>query len=185
MVPPVAGVDTMFPDAPLLPPDGNKLVRHGLRETLLLRHLGFQVPNPMDFYYDWCGGTPYAVQRATCRMLVENPRAYVLNHMGTGKTKTALWAWDYLNKQGLAGKLLVVAPLSTLRFVWGREVFRTLPGRKVQILHGSRQQRLDRLAEDADIYVINHDGVDANTCSTEHCTNGFHAALSGVSMPAW
>ena len=77
----------------------------------------------------------------------------------TGKTKTALWAWDYLNKCGLTKKLLVVAPLSTLKFVWQSEAFGTLPGRKVQVLHGSRQQRLDGLAQDADIYVINHDGL--------------------------
>ena len=158
VVPPFQGVDTMFGGAPLLP-DGNRLVPHGLRETLMLRHLGLKVPNPIDFYYDWCGGTPYAVQRATCRMLTENPRAYVLNHMGTGKTKTALWSWDYLQKQGLAKKLLVVAPLSTLRFVWAAEIFRTLPGRRVQVLHGSKAQRLERLGQDADIYIINHDGV--------------------------
>lgn len=158
VVPPVAGVEAMFGGAPVTA-DGNRVVPHGLRETLMLRHLGFTVPNPIDFYYDWCGGKPFNVQRATCRMLVENPRAYVLNHMGTGKTKVALWAWDYLNKHGLAKKMLVVAPLSTLNFVWAREAFNTLPGRKVQVLHGTRQQRLDRLAQDADIYVINHDGL--------------------------
>lgn len=147
----------MFPSAARL--DDKFVVPHGLRETLMLRHLGFKVPNPMDFYYDYCGGTPYDVQRATCRMLVENPRAYVLNHMGTGKTKVALWAWDYLNRAGLAKKLLVVAPLSTLRFVWQREAFATLPGRVVKILHGTKAERLQRLSEDADIYVINHDGL--------------------------
>lgn len=158
VVPPSDGVMSMFGGAPALP-DGNIVVPHGIRETLILRHLGFNTPNPMGLYYDWKGGTPYAVQRATCEMLVENPRAYVLNHMGTGKTKTALWAWDFLREQGLAGKLLVVAPLSTLNFVWAREVFRTLPGCRVQVLHGSRARRLDRLAEDADIYIINHDGI--------------------------
>jgi SNF2 family DNA or RNA helicase len=91
--------------------------------------------------------------------MVENPRFYNLNHMGTGKTKTALWSWDYLNRQGLAGKLLVVAPLSTLNFVWAAEVFSTLPGRKVQVLHGSRAVRLERLKQPADIYAINHDGL--------------------------
>src|SRR5262245_32292018 len=93
VVPPEPGVMNLFPEALVLP-CGNKVVPHGMRETLLLRHLGFQIPNPMGMYYDWRGGTPYAVQRATCEMLVENQRAYVLNHMGTGKTKTALWAWD-------------------------------------------------------------------------------------------
>jgi SNF2 family DNA or RNA helicase len=162
VVPQAAGVETMFPNAPVLP-DGNRIVPHGMRETLMLRHLGFKVPNPMALYYDWGNPPPekmpFAVQIATCKMLTENPHAYVLNHMGTGKTKTALWAWDYLNKCGLAKKLLVVAPLSTLNFVWAREVFSTLPGRRVEVLHGTKQHRLDRLAVDADIYVINHDGL--------------------------
>lgn len=158
VVPPLPGIESMFGSAPVLP-GGNRLVKHGVRETLMLRHLGYKIPNPMDLYYDWGGGTPYAVQRATCVMLTENPRAYVLNHMGTGKTKVSLWAWDYLNKKKLVGKLLVVAPLSTLQFVWQREVFATLPSRKSVVLHGSRAQRLERLAQDADVYIINHDGL--------------------------
>lgn len=156
LVVPAELAGAMFADAPDL--DGNKVIAHNLRNTLMLRHLGLTIPSPL-MYYDWAGGTPYAVQRATAEMLIENPRAYVLNHMGTGKTKTALWAWDYLRKNGMAKKMLVVAPLSTLQFVWAAEVFRTLPGVKVQVLHGSRQQRLDRLGEDADIYIINHDGL--------------------------
>ena len=156
VVPAGPGVDTMFADAPDL--DGSKVVAHDLRNTLMLRHLGFTVPSPL-MYYDWAGGTPYDVQRATVEMLIENPRAYVLNGMGTGKTKTALWAWDYLNRNKLAGKVLVVAPLSTLQFVWAAEIFRTLVGKKVQVLHGTKQERLDRLGQDADIYVINHDGL--------------------------
>lgn len=159
VVPPHPGIPGVFGNSAPQLPSGNYFVRHGLRETLMLRHLGLEAPNPIDFHYDWCGGKPFDVQRATCRMLTENPRAYVLNHMGTGKTKTALWAWDYLNKHNLAGKMLVVAPLSTLNFVWLREVFATLPGRVVQVLHGTRAQRLERLRMPADVYVINHDGV--------------------------
>jgi SNF2 family DNA or RNA helicase len=158
VVPPEPGALSMFPTAPALP-DGKIVVPHGMRETLMLRHLGFKVPNPFLYYYDWRGGSPFAVQRASLAMLTENPRAYLLNDMGTGKTKTALWAWDALNRAGLAKKLLVVAPLSTLNFVWARECFATLPGRRVQVLHGTKQQRLDRLASDADIYIINHDGL--------------------------
>jgi hypothetical protein len=158
VVPPAPGVEAMFNGVPVLA-DGKRVIPHGMRETMMLRHLGFTLPNPMELYYDWCGGKPFAVQVATCRMLTENPRAYVLNHMGTGKTKVALWSWDFLYRQGLVGKMLVVAPLSTLSFVWMREVFATLPGRKVQVLHGTRKQRLERLAQDVDIYVINHDGL--------------------------
>jgi SNF2 family DNA or RNA helicase len=165
VVPGSLGVDTMFPGVPRLP-DGRRLVPHGLRETILLRHMGCDVPNPMDLYYDWCKPAPdkmpYKVQRATCRLMTENARFYNLNHMGTGKTKTALWSWDYLNKQGLAKKMLVVCPLSTTSFVWAREIFSTLPGRKVEVLagkHFTKRQRLERLSRDADIYIINHDGL--------------------------
>ena len=158
VVPGVPGVISMFPKAKLLP-DGSAIIPHGMRETLMLRHLGFKIPNPFLLYYDWVGGKPFAVQRASVGMLTENAHAYLLSQFGTGKTKVALWSWDCLNKAALAGKMLVVAPLSTLKFVWQSEAFRTLPGRKVQVLYGSRQQRLDALAVDADIYVINHDGL--------------------------
>jgi SNF2-related domain/Helicase conserved C-terminal domain len=82
----------------------------------------------------------------------------------TGKTRAALWAWDFLNRAGAANKLLVVAPKSTLRFVWEAEAFRIFPQRKVVVLHGrrssaTRKQRLALLVEDADVYVINHDGL--------------------------
>lgn len=135
------------------------MVPHSLRDTLLVRHLGYECPNPMMDYYDWGIDKPFDIQRKTCDLLTSNPRAYVLNHMGTGKSKTALWAWDYLHSQGLVGKLLIIAPLSTLKFVWGREVFRTLPHRKHVVLHGSKDRRLHMLEEEADIYIINHDGV--------------------------
>jgi len=135
------------------------LVPHGIRETIMLRHLGYTVPNPMFDYYDFGMTKPFLVQLRTCELLTTAARCYVFNEMGTGKTKAALWAWDYLHGNELCGKLLVVATLSTLRFVWQAEAFSTLPHRKVSILHGTKKQRLERLAEEADIYVINHDGL--------------------------
>jgi SNF2 family DNA or RNA helicase len=162
LVPHTPAVANLFPGAKLLPHGKGDaaIIPHGLRESLLLRHIGFKVPNPMLLYYDWKGGKPFKVQRATCALLTTAARAYVLNDMGTGKTKAALWAWDWLNTQGYAGKLLVVAPLSTLNFVWAREAFATLPKRKVAILHGTKAQREERLRDTTvDIYVINHDGL--------------------------
>jgi len=144
-------------------PDGRLAVPHTAQNTRLLRALNIDAPNPMEEYYDWPGGPPFEVQRKSAQMLVENRRAYLLNQQGTGKTKTALWAWDFLNREGSAGKLLVVAKLSTLNFVWAREVDRTLIGRRVVVLGSdkgmSRPKRLSLLKEDADIYVINHDGI--------------------------
>lgn len=157
IVPQDGRTSTLFPDAPAM--DSAIVVPHDIRATIALRHLGFRVPNPMLCYYDWRGGTPFAVQRATCDMMTTVARGYVLNSMGTGKTKATLWAWDYLHDQGIVGKMLVVATLSTLDFVWAAEAFATLPHRKVSVLHGTKQKRLDRLKEDADIYIINHDGL--------------------------
>ncbi len=152
----------IFASAKRVTHEGNELllVNHGIDETKLLRNVGFDVPAPILTHYDFEGGTPFDVQRKTCAMLTMNNRAYVLNGMGTGKTKSALWAWRYLNKAGAAQKLLVVAPLSTLNFTWAREVFVTLPGVRVQVLHGTKAKRLSKLADpEADVYVVNHDGL--------------------------
>lgn len=138
--------------------EGSFLAPHTLQNTLLLKHVGYECPSPV-MHYDYRGGKPFDVQKRTVEMLVENPHAYVLNGMGTGKTKTALWAWDVLNQEGAAKKLLVVCPLSTMKFVWAREVFNTIPGKKVEILHGTREERLAALGREADVYVINHDGL--------------------------
>lgn len=160
LVPAVPGAVTLFPSAQRIGWNNRDyvVIDHSAPNVVLVKHLGMQAPSPL-MHYDWCNGKPFDVQRATCEMLVESPRAYVLNHMGTGKTKAALWAWDFLNREGLCGKMLVCAPLSTLRFVWEREVFRTMPFRKAAVLHGDKKRRLERLDADADIYVINHDGV--------------------------
>jgi SNF2 family DNA or RNA helicase len=155
-------VRNLFPDAKEVTLGGNAhiVLPHGLTETFILRKIGFDVPSPMESNYDWAGGTPFDVQRKTCSMLTLNQRAYVLNDMGTGKTKSALWAWDYLYKDNICNKLLVVAPLSTLTFTWAREVFNTLPHRKCVVLHGARERRLERLKDPgADIFIVNHDGL--------------------------
>lgn len=142
------------------------LVPHGTDETIFLRNMGFDVPAPIATQYDYEGALssnkpPFLVQRRTAEMLTCNTRAYVLNGMGTGKTKAALWAWRFLHRHGKAKKALVVAPLSTLKFTWAKEIFDTLPNIKCQVLHHSKRiKRLEALADpEADIYVVNHDGV--------------------------
>ena len=60
VVPRVGKTVNMFPNAVRLDSD-TMIVPHGLRETLMLRHLGYPCPNPMLMYYDWKGGTPFAV----------------------------------------------------------------------------------------------------------------------------
>jgi SNF2 family DNA or RNA helicase len=98
--------------------------------------------------------------QVSARHKVVGVRFYVLNDMGTGKTKATIWAYDYLRGLGLAKRMLVVAPLSTLDHVWRKEIFRTCPYLSVGVLHAhSKALRLKTLAEDHDVYVINTDGI--------------------------
>jgi hypothetical protein len=77
----------------------------------------------------------------------------------TGKTLSVLWALDYLIGAGIIRKVLIVSPLSTLERVWGDEIFRNFPNLNAVVLYGSADKRRKLLALDADIYIVNHDGV--------------------------
>ena len=161
-VPTAGDLATLFPTAKRVTYEGNELmlIPHDIVTTKLLQGMGHDVPPPVLSHYDWEGGKPFDVQRKTVAMLTSNQRAYVLNGMGTGKTKAALWAWRYLNRAGFAKKLLVVAPLSTLNFTWAREIFNTLPDTKVAVLYGDRKKRHKLLDDpDTEVFIINHDGL--------------------------
>jgi SNF2 family DNA or RNA helicase len=160
-VPFAESLNNLFPAARQIQFAGGPhlLLPHRPTETFLLRRMGYDVPAPILTHYDWCGGKPFNSQKSTAALLTLEQRAYVLNGMGTGKTKSALWAFDYLRSNNVCGKMLVSAPLSTLTFTWAREVFNTLPHRKCAVLHGSKKKRLERLADPSvDIFIINHDG---------------------------
>lgn len=128
--------------------------------TLLRRH-GMEPPSPMDVYYTWPGRwKPFDHQRATAKFLAAYPRAFVFNEFGTGKTLATLWALDYLMSRGLCKRAIITAPLSTLERVWGDALWESFHHRKYKVLHGSAEKRKKLLAEPADFYVINHDGME-------------------------
>lgn len=80
----------------------------------------------------------------------------------TGKTRSVLFAYDFMRQTtpGL-GSLIVTAPLSTLRQTWAREILTVFPHLTYEVLHHERKaKRLDALQRPADIYLINHDGVE-------------------------
>lgn len=160
-VPFTPSVASMFRDAKQLDVDGKPClaVKHDPATTFILRHMGFKVPSPIMHHKFPGMMEPFTTQRDTVSHLILNRKAYVLNEMGTGKTKSALWAWDYLYGLGLTGKLIIFAPLSTLHVVWAAEIMGTIPHRSWAVLHGTRGKRLDELdRRDVDIYIINHDG---------------------------
>lgn len=155
-------VTTVIPTAKKFTFRGHTLVAvpHRIEETRLLRNLGFDTPSPIKYHYDWSGQyRPFNAQRSTAEFLTMHPRAFCLNDMGTGKTLSTLWAFDYLRDQDMACKALIVSPLSTLERTWGDEIFRHFPHLNFAVLHGTRDRRKKLLKGDADIYLVNHDGL--------------------------
>jgi SNF2 family DNA or RNA helicase len=156
-------LQNLFPTARVHEFAGEQLILlpHGFQETVMLRNLGLEVPAPILSQYEWPGDKrPFNVQRWTAAAFTLNQRFYCLNDMGTGKTRAAIWAYDYLRGNGMAKRALIVAPLSTLDNVWRREIFKTCPWLSVGVLHHTnRAKRLAVLEQDHDVYVINTDGL--------------------------
>ena len=157
-------VTSVIPTAREMPYQGKLLtvVPHRLPEYKILKNLGIDVPSPLDTYYDWpirSGWSPMAHQKETTKLLAHHSRAYCLNDLGTAKTLSSLWAFDYLRQEGVAKKLLVIAPLATLERTWADEIFWNLSHLRFVTLHGSKGQRRKLLAQNVDVYIINHDGV--------------------------
>jgi len=136
-------------------------VPHKPEESIVLRNMGLRdIPAPILLYYNWPGRVKaMSHQKSTSAFLTTYRRALCLNAPGTGKTLAALWAADYLLTEGVIKKVLIVAPLSTLLPVWGKELRHHLPFRQFEILTGSRQRRIDLLTNSkAQFFIINHDG---------------------------
>lgn len=114
-----------------------------------------------DSKYKWPSkyASPFSHQRVTAEFFIRNKRCFCFNEIGTTKTLSALWAADFLMVHGAVRKVLVTAPLSTLWSVWDDEVWQNLFHRKAIVLHGSKEKRLKLLEEDADFYIINHEGI--------------------------
>lgn len=77
----------------------------------------------------------------------------------SGKTNSAMWAADFLMKEGVIRRCLIVAPLSCLERVWGDTLYQNFPNRRFVVLHGTRQTRLDLLKQNWDFAIINHHGL--------------------------
>src|ERR1700752_4210218 len=89
-------------------------VPHKQDSVRFCRNLDYLVPAPISVYYDWNGDKPFKTQMITAALLTMQPRAYVLSEMGTGKTRAALFAIDFMLRENDIKNVLVVAPLSTL-----------------------------------------------------------------------
>lgn len=149
--------------APPVPQLGGKpawLVPHTLETHRPLVGLGGRLPAPIINTYDWNRSHPFQSQKVTAAFLTLNKRAYVLSEMGTGKTRSALYAIDWMLKTGVISRAIIAAPLSTLTCVWEKEISFWFPDINPVILHGSRQKRIKLLSDPSwNLCIVNHDGL--------------------------
>jgi SNF2 family DNA or RNA helicase len=104
--------------------------------------------------------TPHKGQKLGVKFLLEHAAAALLADPGVGKTSMVLAAFAFLKKRKLANKMLVIAPLKPVWLVWPYEVlkWKDFFHLRVEVLHGP--DKAEALERDADIYVINPDGLD-------------------------
>ena len=135
-------------------------VPYHTEEVMVMRNLGFSVPAPIRHYYDWPARfEPMEHQIETAAFLTTHKRCLCLNAPGTGKSISSIWAADYLITRGEAKRVLIIAPLSTLKPVWGSELKNHLPHRQFVLCVGTKKKRLQLLETPGVNYVIiNHDG---------------------------
>jgi len=150
----------LIPKSKKLPND-HVIVNWGLDETHVLNNLAIKVPSPIESRYKWTGKlTPFEHQKSTASFLTLHKRAFCFNEQGTGKTASAIWASDYLMKQGKVKRVLVICPLSIMDSAWRTDLFTFAMHRTVDIAYGDSKKRKKIINQGADYVIINYDGVE-------------------------
>lgn len=103
--------------------------------------------------------SPHPYQKKAIKFMLERACAALFMDPGLGKTSTTLAAFKLLKREGMVDRALVIAPLRPARSVWPGEAqkwedFRDL---KINVLHGS--DKMDLFAQEADVDVINPEGL--------------------------
>ena len=137
------------------------LVYWGRDEVRALHSLGFKTVPPAPLKYDWTGiYKPMSHQMTTAEFLSTYDRCFLLSEQGTGKTCSAAWAADYLMKLGEVKRVLVVCPISIMHAAWKEDLARSVMHRKIGIAHGVKETRKRIINSDAEIVIINYDGIE-------------------------
>jgi len=140
--------------------DNQVVVNWGLEEARSLNQLGIKSPSPIEAKYTWTGRyKPFDHQVSTASFLTLHQKGFCFNEQGTGKTASAIWASDFLIKQGVINRVLVVCPLSIMDSAWRDDLFTFATHRTVSVAHGSADKRKKIVQEGSDYVVINYDGV--------------------------
>jgi len=141
--------------------DHEVLVKWGIDEAHSLRNLNIDVPSPINGRYEWTGKyAPFDHQKKTAAFFTMNRKSFCFNEQGTGKTASAIWAADFLMKQGKINRVLVICPLSIMDSAWREDLFTFAPHRSVDIAYGASKKRKAIIEQGADFVIINYDGVE-------------------------
>ena len=105
------------------------------------------------------GWTPHTYQKRAVKWLLEHACAAMFLDPGLGKTSVTLAAIKMLKSRGVLNKVLVIAPLRVCSAVWPKErdKWRDFHDLRVEVLHGPKKN--EALQRDADIFVINPEGL--------------------------
>ena len=102
---------------------------------------------------------PHAFQKKGIKFLLEHAAAALFWDPGLGKTSATLAALKFLKERGHVKKVLLIAPKRVCYSVWPAEadLWMDFHELRLALLHG--KDREEQLASDADIYLINPDGL--------------------------
>lgn len=102
---------------------------------------------------------PHAYQKKAVKFLLEHGAGALLLDPGLGKSSITLAALKMLKERKMLERVLLVAPLRVCHSVWPNEMQKWEDFNDLThvVLHGKDKE--DLLARDADIYIINPDGL--------------------------
>ena len=99
---------------------------------------------------------PMKHQAVSLKHDATSPIIFDTSDPGTGKTAVRIWAFAARRRKG-SGCLLVLATRRTMDTVWAADFAKFAPDMKVVI--ATADNRAKAFAEEADVYVTNHDAV--------------------------
>lgn len=103
---------------------------------------------------------PHAFQKKGVKFLLEHAASALFLDPGLGKTSITLAAIKLLKQKKVLDKVLLIAPLRVCYSVWPKEgeKWTDFHGLKIVVLHGPHKD--EALKQEADIFVINPEGLE-------------------------
>ena len=106
-------------------------------------------------------GMLHDYQKAIILFMLYQDRSMIWAFMGSGKSCCTLTAIDHRMKVGQIKRTLIVAPLRVATSVWEKEARKWCHTNHLtfSLIHGSNKNKMKALATEADVYLINYEGL--------------------------